>query len=108
MQKIRDFELIDHGIEHSQYFQGCGVAGFENVATGVGPEPGLAIEDCLDQIACGEGDWDTDDLERRIKEEKGWKEFPDKPSVCGECDADGDCCAECEMHYFASIRWNED
>lgn len=114
MKTIGEFELIDHGIEHSQYFQGCGVAytQWNNVVTGIGPEPGLAIEDCLEQIACGEGGWDIDDLEERIIEQEGWDQegwdkFPDKPSVCGECEgADLDECQVCEMHYFVSIRWN--
>ena len=52
-KRIGEFELIDHGIGHSQYFQGCGVAftGFANVVTGIGDNPAEAIDDCLEQMA---------------------------------------------------------
>ena len=38
MKKIRSYEIINHGYEHSQYFQGGGVSytPFDDVATGVG------------------------------------------------------------------------
>jgi hypothetical protein len=36
--QITEFEVIDHGIDGSQYFQGCGVAytKFKYVVTGCG------------------------------------------------------------------------
>lgn len=112
MTTIKDFELIDHGIEHSQYFQGCGVtcASFENVAIGIGDNPAEAINDCLGQIATQEGDLDTGGLETRIKTEEKWEDFPRSPSVCGGCE-DRDAgkwrrCETCEIHYYVSIRWN--
>jgi len=102
-KRIGEFELIDHGIEHSQYFQGCGVAftGFANVATGIGDNPAEAIDDCLEQVAqCG---FDTEGMETRIMAQEGWEALPENPSVSGEfgCDETG------EAHYIVSIRWNE-
>lgn len=53
---IKDFELIDHGIDHNQYFRGCGVSGtkFEFVTTGAGENALEAFDDALEQIAMSE------------------------------------------------------
>jgi len=102
-KRIGEFELIDHGIEHSQYFQGCGVAftRFANVATGIGDNPAEAIDDCLEQVATD--GWDTEGMEARIMAQEGLKAIPTTPSVAAEfgCDETG------EAHYHVSIRWNE-
>lgn len=112
MDNIGKFELIDHGIEHSQYFQGCGITyadwdhtGWENVVTGIGDNPAEAINDCLEQMAMG-GD-DVKGMEARIMGQEGWEQFPDTPFVCGECEgAELEECQGCELHYHVSIRWN--
>ena len=102
-RRIGAFEIVDHGIDHSQYFPGCGVAftNFDYVVTGIGDNPAEAIDDCLEQIAM-EG-FDVEGMEARIIEQEGWDALPDYPSVSGEfgCDETG------EAHYFVSIRWNE-
>lgn len=103
-KRIGEFQLIDHGIEHSQYFQGCGIAftGFANVVTGIGDNPAKAIDDCLEQIAMN--GFDVEGMESRIIAQEGLKTLPISPSVCGEfgCEETG------EAHYFISIRWNEE
>jgi len=96
--------LIDHGLEHSQYFQGCGVAftRFADVVTGIGDTPADAIDDCLEQIAMN--GFDTEGMEARIMEQEGWDALPEKPSRvhCGNyCDAE-------DIYYHVSIRWNEE
>jgi hypothetical protein len=50
---IADIDIIDHGVEHPDYFQGCGVSfsKFTHVVTGIGSSLFEAIEDCLEQIA---------------------------------------------------------
>ncbi|KKK96518.1 hypothetical protein LCGC14_2661980, partial [marine sediment metagenome] len=55
MKIIGEFELIDHGIDHCQYFPGCGIAytNFKNVVTGTGDNPAEAIDECLDQASQG-------------------------------------------------------
>ena len=102
MKPIVEFELIDHGIEHSQYFQGCGVAftKFANVVTGIGDNPAEAIDDCLDQIA--QAGFDTEGMEKRIMEQKGWESLPLTPSVEDECGDD----EYGGYEYWMSIRWN--
>ena len=103
-KRIGEFQLIDHGIDHSQYFQGCGVAftGFANVVTGIGDNPAEAIDDCLEQIALN--GFDIEGMETRVMTQKGLKALPMNPSVSGEfgCEETG------ESHYFISIRWNEE
>jgi hypothetical protein len=51
--KIIDFEIVDHGIENEQYFQGCGVAMtcFDECFTGIGNNLKDAIDDALNQIS---------------------------------------------------------
>ena len=101
MRTIGEFELIDHGIEHSQYFQGCGVAftRFDNVTTGIGDNPAEAIDDCLEQVA--QAGFDTEGMEAQIMAQEGLKAIPTTPSVLEEWGG------ECELYYHVSIRWNE-
>ena len=52
-KKITDFEILDHGIDHSQYFQGCGTSftEFTDVATGIGSSQREAFDNALEQLA---------------------------------------------------------
>lgn len=102
MKTIGEFELVDHGIEYFQYFQGCGTtfADFENVATGIGNNPAEAIDDCLEQIAqCG---FDTEGMETRIMEQKDPVRIPTIPNVFHYFPDNDDC------YYHISIRYNEE
>lgn len=97
---IGEFELIDHGMEHAQYFQGCGVAftRFAHVVTGIGENPAEAIDDCLEQIA--QAGFETRGMEARIIKQEGWEALPTTPDVqtiYGNID---------EIYYHVSIRWN--
>ena len=96
MKTVKDFQLVDHGIEHSQYFQGCGCSftEYDHCVTGIGVDPTEAIEECLENIACD--DIDTDDLYKRILEENMWDKLPTSPCVEEEDD---------EMYYHVSIRY---
>lgn len=51
--KIKDFEIINHGYDHAQYFRGCGTYGtdFEHVVTGCGDNAKEAYEDAAEQVA---------------------------------------------------------
>jgi hypothetical protein len=55
--KVTKFEIVDHGLEHPDYFQGCGVAftQFEEVYTGHGQTPYEAANEALD-ILCHDND----------------------------------------------------
>jgi len=102
MKKVSIFELVDHGIEHFQYFH-CYrrfSGDYENVVTGIGNSPAEAIDDCLNQIA--ELDFDIEGMEERIKESEEWDEFPTMPDIqsqCGNCDY---------IWYYVSILWNKE
>ena len=45
------WEIVDHGIQDSQYFQGCGPYEFEHVSTGIGDNPKDALTDAIESIA---------------------------------------------------------
>lgn len=94
---ITDFELVDHGIEHEQYFQGCGTAftSYAECYTGCGDNPAEAVDDCLEQIACC--GVDVDGMEARILADCGKRKMPVRPRVKANQD---------EHHYYISIRYN--
>jgi len=56
-----DYQIIDHGIEHEQSFQGCGVSftPYTDCFTGMGNTFAEAFEDALDQIGM-DGQYDPD------------------------------------------------
>ena len=95
---ITDFEVVDHGIEHEQYFQGCGTSltDFEYCQTGCGDNPAEAIDDCLEQIACC-GEAEVDGMEERILKDIKRRKMPKRPKVKASQD---------ECHYYVSIRYN--
>lgn len=97
--KINEFEIVDHGIEHEQYFQGCGVSftPFSDVATGIGDNPAEAIDDCLEQIASI--GIDVEDMPARILTDIGAKALPTRPVVKA---------SQYEAHYYVSIRYTTD
>lgn len=100
---IGDFELVDHGLVHSQYFRGCGVAftNFTNVVTGVGDNAKAAVEHLLEQVA--QDDWEMDGLEERLLEEAGLEEWPESPSASEGVELSEDS----ELYYHLSLRWKE-
>lgn len=91
---IADFEIVDHGIEHEQYWQGCGVAftKFDHVSTGAGWNPAEAIEDALEGLACC--GWDCDGMDERILAYLGVEYLPTEPTT-----EDREDC-----YYYVSIR----
>jgi hypothetical protein len=112
-RKVSSYELVDHGIENPQYFQGCGTefTDFDDVVTGIGDNPAEAINDALEAIAQGELNIDVEDLEARILADEGWSEFPDTPSVqdyiAENCEPDDDDSDEPpDLYYHVSIRYN--
>jgi hypothetical protein len=52
MKKAKEYEIINHGPEHSQYFQGCGVSytKFDTCVTGIGDNAKDAYNDAVEQI----------------------------------------------------------
>jgi len=98
---VPDFEVVDHGIEHSQYFHGCGTAftKFEHVATGCGNDFAEAMEDALESIAQQHSDIDFPAFEQAIKAEIGCKtvSWPESDAVPEDAE---DC------YYYVSIRYS--
>ena len=92
---IVEFELVDHGIEHEQYFQGCGLAFTEytDIATGCGDCPAEAVDDALEQLAMN--GWETEGMEKRILQDIGRRKMPKTPKVGRKSE---DC------RYYLSIR----
>ena len=83
MKKIRKFKIIDHGIDHPQYFQGCGAGSYDDVSTGIGINAQEAYEDALDDLAL---DWNIVNL-------------PAEPETLGE-----EVVTKTVHHYYVSIR----
>jgi hypothetical protein len=62
MKTINEFQIIPHGIENSQYFQGCGISHtkFTDCATGIGSTAAEAFEDACESLA--QNGWETESL----------------------------------------------
>jgi hypothetical protein len=129
MSSISDYELIDHGIDGSQYFPGCCTSHtrFEHVATGHGDSFADAIADALDFASTGEyrieavegkesektHDIDWDAFEAYMLRTEGLTEWPTEPSASAYIEdnlEDGDnleeALEESELYYYVSIRFN--
>ncbi len=108
--KIKDFEVLDHGIEHSQYFQGCGVVftKYEECVTGCGDDFAEAIDDALESIAQQHSGIDFVEFEQAIKDDLGIKTvaWPDSTSVSDlESEHVGDGSDYSDCYYYVSIRY---
>lgn len=107
MPTITDFEIVDHGIDHNQYFQGCGTWGsaFAHVVTGCGNNPAEAYDDACEQITSGGSangtDWEA--FDKRVLDDAGLSEMPVRPQV-DYTDDDSGYGNEC--YYYLSIRYN--
>jgi hypothetical protein len=103
------WELIDHGLEHAQFFQGVGTSGtpYDHAVTGVGTSYFEALDDALEQIAEEEGT--TEEVEAMILEiEKEHRPRVNVPAWMMTSVRDVDCPDpddDCEKWYYISIRW---
>jgi hypothetical protein len=110
MKRITSYELIPHGFDHSQYFQGCGVSftEFEHVQTGAGCSEQEAFEDALTLL------YGSDNIEPFKKFDEESKEMS---SAClpieHSCGKDGGedfddcgCIDQNEVYFHFSIRYN--
>lgn len=97
--RIGEYELIDHGIEHSQYFQGCGVAftSYHHCATGIGSNFEDAYNDCCEMIAQSH-DVDLEGFDARVLRDVKRRTFPKRPAVTRKHSD--------EHYYHVSIRFN--
>ena len=98
--KVDKFEILDHGIQQSDYFQGCGIAYTEytDVATGIGSNLWEALNDAAEQLA--QMGWDLpEEIEREIEKAKLIPEQEGTHTDCGDKE-----CYATDTYYFASIR----
>lgn len=67
--KIKNYEIIDHGADHMQYFPGVCAAftPYDDCVTGWGVTPQEALEDALEQLACL--GVDTEGIGEKLSEE---------------------------------------
>lgn len=115
-KKVTEYQLVDHGVDGSQYFPGCGVAftSFEHVATGCGDTFKEALDDCLESIA--QDDVDAEALEALLIAD-GFDVNDESRSAIAECrKANGhlsdeefeDDSQDWDVYYYVSIRYNVD
>jgi hypothetical protein len=69
MKTIEKYQIINHGVQNEQYFQGCGVSHteFTDVSTGIGNNAHDALEDALHSLA---DDWDTEPIKNDLSGEQ--------------------------------------
>ena len=99
MKQITDYQIIDHGIDNSQYFPGCGTTftDYIDVFTGAADNVGEAFEDALEQAAIA--GWQVDNIENPFKEYHSICDYYEYGPSCTEEYSD-----VCELHYYVSIR----
>ena len=90
------FEIINHGVDHSQYFQGCGAAftDYDYCMTGMGENAAEAYEDACESVA------------QVHSETARW--LPVRPRGIRKTDrvpADAREDTESEIYYYVSIRY---
>lgn len=97
MKQITEHEVIVHGVEHEQYFQGCGVSftSYTDVATGIGADARQAFDDALESLA--QGDWDVEAIATET-DDNGDNERGRLPDVKLPNDAHD------EMWVYVSVR----
>lgn len=117
---ITDYRIVDHGIEHAQYFQGHGTAftNWDHCVTGCGDNFAEAIEDALESMAQGEecDGVDFAQFERLMKSEHpeycrasyrlddgAWVDKPSVQDNMSETEVEQ---SDCELYYHVSIDYN--
>lgn len=98
MKKIEAFEIVDHGFESAQYFQGCGTAftEFKDVATGTGDTAREALEDALENLA--QNDWDTSVIKNEMDASRSVSDLLHEQGA-SEKDIE-----DSETYYHVSVR----
>jgi hypothetical protein len=109
LRAVSDFRITNHGVSHSQYFQGHGVSfsKFETCATGIGMSEKEALDDALEQLACA-GEFDIAALEETAEFKEAAQELTDAdlitPILQSELKEDESLSYDdCEVHVFVSV-----
>lgn len=101
MKQIADYSIVDHGVEHAQYFQGEGIAHsyFDGIATGAGENAKEAYEDAVEQLAID--DWNVDQLPKRPPGIRADNKVL-RSRLGEEWSAE-----DSELHYYVSVKVRE-
>jgi hypothetical protein len=109
------YQIVDHGIDHAQYFRGCGTSytEFDECVTGCGSSGLEALDDAMEQMAmsgCPHGRWvvieacidhemkqhraalEADSVEAHLRKHRELTEDDEVPEMC-------------ELYYYLSIRY---
>jgi hypothetical protein len=97
MKTISKYQIVDHGVEHSQFFSGCGTAftEYESVYTGIGDTPFEALEDALNDASMD--DWDCEHIENELSDKSDIPETEQEDDDEFSDDAS-------ELYHYVSIR----
>ncbi len=106
MSKITSFQVVDHGIEHAQDFQGCGTAftDYDECVTGCGDNAIEALEDAFESAAQFDVQFTDEQRESMLAEltstdSQTVREYYDAEGYKND-DLDG------ELNYYVSIRYS--
>jgi hypothetical protein len=93
MTKITSYRIVEHGIDHDQYFPGHGTTNTEYIecATGIGDTPQEALEDALEQLAMY--DWDVESVDDTLEGETLQEALGLSDDEMEDCDA----------HWYVSV-----
>ncbi len=97
---MNKYEIVNHGVEHAQYFQGCGTCGtpFKQVVTGCGMNAVAAYLDAREQV------YVNDDNAERFNLPLHPRGINAKDKVPMKYQYD----KESEMYYYVSIRYERE
>lgn len=79
MKIINDYQIVDHSIEYTDYFQGCGIAftEFKDTATGIGHSAYEAADDAMELLT--QNDWNTESNLELLQEVEKMSKIKFKP-----------------------------
>ncbi len=106
--KITSFQVVDHGIEHSQYFQGCGTAftEYDECVTGCGDNAIEALEDAIESARQNGARFTEEETESMLGELSGHKFSPSVQEQVEATGADELTESDMELYYYVSIRYS--
>ena len=108
MLRITDYEIVDHGPEHEQYFQGSGVAftRYSDHVLGAGDSPHDAADEALEALAqCGLLDDENPVVCRLLMECSALPKESEIPLVEGDEPGEVDV-PHPDWRHYVSIRYN--
>lgn len=99
---MKSYRIVNHGIEHSQYFQGHGVSftRYTDCATGIGNTAGDALDDALEQL-CMSGTITSEEGDAIGASEDAAILYANQHTAHADCDPENH--EECELYWHVSV-----